>query len=79
MSVKEPKKVKFSSFMENEKEYVYQPDRTAEKSMDKFPEYSPKPEFTRIPFDENVRHRLPKIPNHLMYRFMFGYEPEAEP
>jgi len=47
--------------------------------MDKFPEYTPKPEFTRIPFDENVRHRLPKIPNHLMYRFMFGYEPEAEP
>lgn len=65
--------------MNKEKEYVLQPDRTDEKKMDKFPEYQPKEEFTRIPFDENVRHRLPKIPNHLMYRFMYGIEPEAEP
>ena len=42
MSVREPKKVKFSAFMEKEKDYVYQPDRTDEKKMDQFPEYQPK-------------------------------------
>ena len=47
--------------------------------MEKFPEYQPKEEFTKIPFDENIRHNLPTIPNHVMYRFMYGFEPESEP
>lgn len=70
-----PKKIKFSAMMENEKEYDYDRDRTAEKSMDQFPEYVQKEGMDRIPFDPNIRHRLPEVPNHLMYQFMKGHAP----
>lgn len=73
-----PKKVKFSSMMKNEKEYTYDRDRTADKSMEQFPEYVPKEGSTRIAFDPNIRHRLPSVPNHLMYRFMRGHAPTKE-
>jgi hypothetical protein len=77
IKVVEPKKVKFSSFMEKEKEYTYQPDRAPERADfdKKFPGYEPKEEFRKIPFDPNVRHRLPEMPNDLMYGFMNGYRP----
>jgi len=75
----QPKKVKFSAMMKNEKEYEYDRDRTAEKSMDQFPEYKQKEGMDRIPFDPNIRHRLPEVPNHLMYQFMKGHAPIREP
>ena len=32
----------------------------------------------RIPFDENVRHNIPVMPNHLQYRFLYGMTPDVE-
>jgi large subunit ribosomal protein L13 len=32
----------------------------------------------RIPFDENVRHNIPVMPNHLQYRFLDGMLPDVE-
>jgi hypothetical protein len=37
--------------------------------VNNLPKFVPKEEYTKIPFDPNIRHRLPEIPNHLMYRF----------
>lgn len=39
----------------------------------------PKPEFSRIAFDPNVRLRLPEIRNSLAWRYLQGYEPDVEP
>jgi len=44
-----------------------------------FEGFKPKEESTRIPFDPNVRHNLPNIPNHLTYRFLYGHMPQTEP
>jgi hypothetical protein len=76
LTPQKPTKIKFSSFLENSKEYEYNP--APKVNMDEFPEYKQKEEFSKIPFDENVRHRLPEIENHLMNQFYYGYKPEKE-
>lgn len=45
--------------------------------ISKFERFTPK-EDLRIKFDPNVRHRLPEMPNHLQYGFMYGHSPETE-
>ena len=69
-------KIKFSSFLESAKTYEYHPNFKV--NLDDFPEYQQKEEFSKIPFDPNIRHRLPEIPNHLMNKFWYGVEPEKE-
>jgi large subunit ribosomal protein L13 len=62
--------------LENAKTYEYHPNFKV--NLDDFPEYKQKEEFSKIPFDPNIRHRLPEIPNHLMNKFWYGVEPEKE-
>lgn len=45
----------------------------------KTPRFETKDEFTRIPFDPNIRHRHTEMPLHLQYRFMYGHMPVGEP
>jgi hypothetical protein len=47
--------------------------------MSKFPRFKPKEEFTKIPFDPNIRLRLPEFTEKEQYNFMFGEQPEEEP
>jgi len=42
-------------------------------------EYEIKNEATKIAFNPNVRHRLPSIPAHLHYRYLYGHMPFTEP
>jgi hypothetical protein len=72
------KKAKFSSFGTN-KEYNLRADRLGNSNLEEFKPFELKEEFTRIPFDPNVRHRLPSIPNHLTYRYLYGHMPSKEP
>lgn len=39
----------------------------------------PKKEFTQLPFDPNVRHKIDDIENHLVWRGLVGFEPDYEP
>ena len=63
MNVKPDEKIKFSSFMEKEKVYDYSPNFKIDRKD--FPEYKQKEEFSKIKFDENIRHRLPELENHI--------------
>jgi large subunit ribosomal protein L13 len=68
--------LKFSAFLRNEKTYavpyVEKPTVAAER-------FTPKPEFTTMTFDPNIRHRPMKMPNHLLYRYMYGIVPKKGP
>jgi hypothetical protein len=72
--------MKFSAFMGQEKEYQIDADPMG-KFQDKseFKKLEQKEEFSKIPFDPEVRLRLPEMPNHLAWRFFEGYEPKIEP
>lgn len=37
--------------------------------------FEPKEEHTRLKFDPNIRHRPMEMPNHLIYRYMYGMIP----
>ena len=41
--------------------------------------FQPKPEFTQLKFDPNIRHNTMQMPNHLLYRYMYGIIPNKEP
>ena len=60
-----PKKVKFSSFTESELEYQMEPDRLQGINTENLIKFIPKKEVTEIPFNPEVRHRLPEMPIHL--------------
>ena len=68
--------MKFSSFLRNEKTYTIpkqsQPTEVAERFL-------PKPEYTQIKFDPNIRQRPMEMPNHLLYRYMYGIVPRKSP
>ena len=46
------------------------------KSADRF---KPKEEFTKRPFDPNIRHRMDDITNDLIYRGLNQTLPQASP
>lgn len=75
----QPKKIKFSSFSQNEKEYTIGTDKLAGQDLAGLKQYEFKKEFTQIAFNPNVRHRLPTIPDHLTYRYLYGHIPVEEP
>ena len=60
----EAKVKKFSAFG-TDKDYNIEPDGMLGKDMKDIPEFQPKKEFMKLPFDENVRNRMDVIPNHL--------------
>lgn len=78
-----PKKVKFSSFQENEgKDYPVEADKMEYvKNRIVNEPFIPKKEVTHegFPFDPSIRLRLPKMPLHEHYNAMQGYQPEVEP
>ena len=69
-----PEKVKFSSVGEN-KEYFINTDTLNGLDRSKLKDFEPTEKQTRIPFDPNVRHRLPKVDNKMMYMFRYGHMP----
>ena len=76
---KELKKQKFSSFGKSE-EYTVEADRMVPfENMSEFEPFVPKEEFSKIPFDPNIRHRLPTIPNHLVEKAFASHLPETPP
>ena len=41
-------------------------------------DFVPKPEYTRVKFDANIRHRMDTIPNSLIYRAVDGKLPPTD-
>ena len=73
--------MKFSSFKANEKEYTVDVDPELKvASLKDFPPFKAKKEVTHegMPFDENTRLRLPKMPIKLQYEGLLGRAPEPE-
>ena len=46
--------------------------------MSKFPRFKPKEEFTKIPFDPNIRLRLPEFTIDEQYPYMYGELPQDD-
>ena len=67
--------LKFSAFLKNEKTYTL-PKQT--KPLVVADRFKAKPEFTQLKFDPNIRHRVMEMPNHLLYRYMYGIKPRKE-
>ena len=63
-----------------EKEYNISEDKAKKfrDVQDQFPAFKPKEDVMRIPFDPNIRMRIPKMPNHLHYRYLYGEVPKPE-
>lgn len=68
--------IKFSSFLKSEKTYTLPAHAPQSESADKF---KAKPEVTQVKFDPNIRHRPMEMPNHLLYRYIYGIVPKKEP
>ena len=47
--------------------------------MSKFPKFKPKEEYTKIPFDPNIRLRIPEFTEKETYLQLFGETPNEEP
>ena len=75
--------MKFSSFGGGkEKVYPIEPDRSKNFELDPkvFSEFIPKEEFTRVPFNPNVRPNLPDLPSaDLTRKHLYGYADPGEP
>ena len=75
------KENKFSAFLKGgEKDYTVKDEW---KNYTKAPvlPFHTKEEYSKIPFDPNIRHRLPSIPNSLIYRAIgeVPWDPIHEP
>lgn len=77
------KKMKFSAFRQGAgKEYPLTSDRSKyfESDPEIFSPFVPKEEYSKLPFDENIRPRLPELPSHdLTKRAIHGYAEPGEP
>jgi hypothetical protein len=76
--VQPEQKLKFSAFARKERDYSYEP---INRKMVQYHEeaFKPKDEFTKIPFDPNIRHQFDDMDNHTIYRGLTGLTPEYEP
>ena len=74
----EEKRLKFSAFARRERDYVV-PNQAQKKMKLVDEEFVPKQEFSRIQFDQNVRHRMDDMDNKLIYRALRYKEPDLEP
>ena len=66
-------KLKFSSFLKSEKTYTIPAHPPQSESAEKF---VAKPEISQAKFDPNIRHRPMEMPNHLLYRYIYGIVPK---
>ena len=74
------KRLQFSAFARKERDYSIDIDAENKKKtsfMDA--PFVPKPEYTTIKFDPNIRHRMDTMDNTLIYRALKGLEPDVEP
>ena len=61
------------------KDYQVSKESQWQKRMSKVAEdFVPKPEYTRVKFDANIRHRMDTIPNSLIYRAVDGTLPPVD-
>lgn len=68
--------IKFSSFLKKEdKTYTIAKPTKSAVVADRF---QPKQDFTQLKFDPNIRHRPMQMPNHLLYRYLYGIKPQKE-
>jgi len=75
------KEMKFSAFNKPDgidREYTVKDEWKRRVTM-KGERFEPKPEFTRLPWDENVRHRIDEIHNDLIYKGMSYERIDREP
>ncbi|CDW89811.1 50s ribosomal protein l13 [Stylonychia lemnae] len=70
------KDLKFSSFLRKDKDYSVEPYRGV-PLVDK--RFEPKPEYSRLKFDPDVRSVADDFENHLVYRYMQGILPDQKP
>ena len=62
-----------------EKEYITETDKTHLANTDDIDRYEPKPEFSTIKFDPNVRMRVPDMQDHLTKAFLYGHKELDKP
>ena len=73
---------KFSAFLKSgEKDYFIKDEWKNFVKAAPVQRFDVKEEFSRIPFDPSIRHRLPSIPNSLVYRALgeIPWDPQFEP
>ena len=74
------KRMKFSAFARREREYSVDKRAEMQKKMQVVDKpFEPKPEFSRIEFDPNIRQRMDEFDNTLLYRAFQWREPDVEP
>ena len=74
------KKLRFSAFNRRQRNYEIDEREEQKKRLVEVSErFMPKEEFSKIPFDPNIRHRIDDIPNKLIYRALLGKEPAKDP
>lgn len=75
------KENKFSAFLKGgEKDYTVK-DEWKNFTKHPVPKWTDKEEYSRIPFDPNIRHRIPQMSNSLVYRALgeVPWEPLYDP
>lgn len=76
------KEGKFTAFLKGgEKDYMPKDEWKNYENAAPPQEFHTKEEYSRIAFDPNIRHRIPSIPNSLIYRALgeVPYEPQHDP
>ena len=75
-----PKKeeLKFSAFLKSDKTYTI-PKPEVSAAQTGLEPFKTKPEVSKLKFDPNIRNRPMEMPNHLMYRYLYGTIPRKEP
>ena len=77
--VQPEKKLNFSAFSRGGQKNYSVEDQNKKRMTEIAEPFVPKDEFTRIPFDPNIRHRMDDVDNTLIYRSLIYKEPDVEP
>lgn len=72
--------MKFSAFARKEKDYsVDKKEIINKRNVLVDTPFVPKPEYSRIDFDPNIRHRMDSMDNTIIYRSLKFKEPYVDP
>lgn len=78
--VQPEKRLKFSAFAKTTRDYSVDEVKEMRKKMETGAEpFLPKPEYSHIEFDKNVRHRFDEIDPKFMWRSLLTREPGTDP
>lgn len=75
LSTPQESELKFSAFLKSDKTYKLPKENKPIMQTERF---QPKPEYTQLKFDPNIRHTVMEMPNHLLYRYMQGVKSKKE-